>query len=83
MSKEKLDDLDRRQSAMLARAARAYAEMETLERDIKAVESRLKDLGISSIEEAKERIAEATNRAEIAMNKASELLDKAEGLVED
>lgn len=79
VSREKLDELERRAKEEQTRAARTYARIEQLKEDIARVEKGLKELGIGSIEEAKERIARADEIVLRLLNESADLLGEVEG----
>ena len=78
MSQEKLTDLEKRIAQEQTAAARAYARLERLGEDIERVEKTLKDMGISSIEEAKERLVILKERMDTLISESYTKLEEAE-----
>ena len=78
MSREKLDDLEKRAKYQETQAARAYARLEQLKTDIAKVEKGLKDLGLPTIEAARERIAQADEVIARMLDESEALLMEAE-----
>lgn len=78
MSKEKLDDLEKRIAFEKTKEARAYARMERLAEDIARVEATMAELGISSIEEAKKKLTIVQERMNNLIEQAYETLEEAE-----
>ena len=77
MSREKLADLEKRIAAEKTKEARAYAKLERLGEDIARVEKTLAELGIGSVEEAKERLILLQNRMDALIADSYRVLEEA------
>lgn len=78
MSREKLTDLEKRIALEKTKEARAYAKLERLAEDIERVEKTLSELGIGSIEEAKERLTVLQERMDSLIAESYAALEAAE-----
>lgn len=77
MSREKLTDLEKRIALERTKEARAYAKLERLAEDIARVEATLADMGIASIEEAKEMLARLQERMDSLIADSYRVLEEA------
>lgn len=78
MSREALDELERKAKEKQTEAARMYAKIERLKEDIERVDKGLRELGIESIEEARERIARADEVLAALLSESAVLLGEVE-----